>query len=351
MDFRRYGVIMAGGAGERFWPVSTPAKPKQFLHLSDPNKSLLGEAVDRASEFFGASQTLIATGLPWHESSIRECPDLPLKNILAEPAKRNTTGCMIWTVANLMAQNDDWPVISMAVLTADHRISPNSGFFETIGKALDTAETTGALVTIGIQPSRPETGYGYVEIGEPMGSAFRVRKFREKPDEATARAYLESGQFYWNSGMFFWTLPSFLKEMEEAQPEMASKTREIAGLLKQNKLDEAIQVFESLESISIDFALMENAKNVAVVRSQFVWDDLGSWDSLRRSFVPDGAGNINYGLSRIIDGHNNVIYNTSETQEVCLMGLEDLVVVVTDSKVMICPVSQAQQVKKFSQPK
>ncbi|MBS1712889.1 MAG: mannose-1-phosphate guanylyltransferase [Armatimonadetes bacterium] len=348
MAFQRVAVIMAGGSGERFWPVSTKSRPKQFLNLTDPDRTLLKEAVDRAAALVGGPMTYIATGRHLADRSAEDCPQLPSANILAEPAKRNTTGCLVWVAANLMAQDPEgWPETSMAVLTADHRIAPQEKFHESVSTALDTAERTGGLVTIGIRPDRPETGYGYIELGEPTEGAVRARSFREKPDLVTAEAYLTSGNYLWNSGMFFWTLPAFLSELERARPDAAAKVRSIAGHLKTGDTEAAVADFESLESVSIDYALMEKASAVYVVEAAFEWDDLGAWDSLKRSFDPDPDGNTTLGTVRTIDSADNVVYVDGTGQEVCLLGVEGLVVVVTEGSVLVCPTDRAQEVKRF----
>ncbi|MCW5936375.1 MAG: mannose-1-phosphate guanylyltransferase [Fimbriimonadaceae bacterium] len=351
MSFKRIGVIMAGGSGERFWPVSTKSRPKQFLRLTSPEKSLLAEAADRASELFGVENTIIATGLHLAEASRAECASLADTNVLAEPAKRNTTGCLVWVVANLIAQSPEAGAdISMAVLTADHRISPPAAFHKTVTTALETAERTGGLVTIGIRPTRAETGYGYIEVGEPDGDAFQVESFREKPDAKTAIVFVSSERFLWNSGMFFWTVPAFMAEMERAQPEIAAVIRKIAGHLSKGENDAAVAAFESLPSISIDYALMEKAERVWVVAADFDWDDLGAWDSLSRSYDADEQGNVGLGSQRLIEVKDSVVYNESETHEVCLLGVEGLAVVVTNGIVMVCPKDRAQEVRKFSNP-
>ena len=340
---------MAGGSGQRFWPVSTAERPKQFLRLTSPDRSLLQEAVGRAVELFGPDSTYIATGVPLADSSRQECPDLSFENVLAEPAKRNTTGCLVWVAANLIARNPNgWSDISIAVLTADHRISPTEGFHKTVSLALDTAEQTGGLVTIGIRPDRPETGYGYIELGEPLAKGRVAQSFREKPNLETAQAYLDSGDHLWNSGMFFWTLPGFMKEMESAQPAIAAVTRQIATLISDDKVDEARAVFETLPSISIDYALMEKADRVFVVEAEFSWDDLGAWDALRRSYTPDGAGNVSLGPVKLVETSDCVVYNESGHQEVAILGMKGVVVVVTEDRIMVCPADQAQDVRKFS---
>lgn len=348
MEPKRVAVIMAGGSGERFWPVSTRSRPKQFLNLTDPGRTLLREAVDRAADLVGDGNTYIATGRHLAERSAQDCPRLPGANILAEPAKRNTTGCLVWVAANMIARDPEgWPTTSMAVLTADHRIAPETRFHETVSAALDTAERTGGLVTIGIRPDRPETGYGYIELGEPDGGAFRAKSFREKPDLETAEHYLTSGGYLWNSGMFFWTLAAFVSELERARPEIAAAVRAIAGKLKSGDEGGAVEDFEKLESISIDYALMERASAVYVVEASFEWDDLGAWDSLKRSFAPDDSGNTTLGQVRSLDSGDNVVYVDGTDQEVCLLGVEGLVVVVTPGSILVCPSDRAQEVKRF----
>ncbi len=350
MSYRRVSVIMAGGAGERFWPVSTRTKPKQFLRLSSPDRSLITEAVDRAAALFGNEATYIVTGEHLVEATKEECPNLPEANVMAEPCKRNTAGCLVWAAAQLIASDPDgWSQTSVAVLTADHRIAPEAAFHDTVRRALETAERTGGLVTIGVRPDRPETGYGYIETGEPDGEASAVRRFREKPDLATAQGFLASGGFLWNAGMFFWTLPAFVAEMEQADPGYGAAVREIAGYLGSGREAEARAAFEALPSVSIDYALMEKARRVFVVEAGFEWDDLGSWDSLARSYPGDDAGNVNLGPTRVLEGAGNVVYNVGPGQEVCLLGVEGLVVVVTDGVVMVCPKERSQDVRRFSQ--
>ncbi|MBL8064927.1 MAG: mannose-1-phosphate guanylyltransferase [Chthonomonadaceae bacterium] len=346
MEFKRIAVIMAGGSGERFWPVSTKERPKQFLNLTSPDQSLLSEAAKRAADLVSWDNTYIATARHLAERSSSECPEA---KVFAEPTKRNTTGCLAWVAANLVAQHpEDWPLISMAVLTADHRIAPTDSFHRTVTTALDAAESEGGLVTIGIKPDRPETGYGYIEVGEPIGGARIVRQFKEKPDLALAKSYLDSGNFLWNSGMFFWTLPAFLKELQSAQPDIHTKVLAMAGHLTQKDFGQAEEIFNELPSLSIDFALMEHASRVLVVEAKFEWDDLGAWDALQRSYLPDSFGNVSKGAVRVEECSGCVVYNDSPDQTVNVLGLTNVVVVVTDGNVMVCPSSRAQDVRVSS---
>lgn len=346
---RRLAVIMAGGSGERFWPVSVPERPKQFLRLADPEVSLLQMAVRRASDIVGVQGTFIATGRALVAQSSEECPQVPPSNFLAEPCRKNTAGCLAWVAANLIAANpDDWPLLTLAVLTADHRIGPPERFAASLRKAFETAERTGGLVTMGVPPTRPETGFGYIEVGEPEGEdASKVLCFREKPDDATAAEFLAKGGFLWNSGMFVWTLPAYLAETERADPAYATAIRDMAAALAKGDAPAAEGVFGGLESISIDYALMEKAERVFVVRAEFEWDDLGAWDSLERSLTPDADGNVQVGSARLLDCHGMVTYDATGTMEICALGCDDLVVAVTEGRVLVMPKAQAQSVKRF----
>ncbi len=348
---QRIAIIMAGGSGERFWPVSTSTRPKQFLKLGDPTKTLIEQAVDRASSLTSSKNTYIATARHLAELSTSSCPQLPSKNIIAEPAKRNTTGALAWVAACLIAEfPETWPTTTIAVLTADHRISTQSQFESTAQRAMKAAEDHGAFVTIGIRPNRPETGFGYIECGQPSGNVMKVNKFTEKPDLPTAEKFINSGNFLWNSGMFFYTLPTFMSEMERHQPEIAQTIRKMAGELAQSQFDQADATFGTLPSISIDYALMEKSDKVLVTEAEFTWDDLGAWDAVARSYPPDMKNNVALGDSCLIESSNNVVYNESTYQTVNILGIENLAVVVTENQILIIPKDRAQEVKKFLNP-
>jgi len=346
---KSYAFIMAGGAGERFWPVSRMSRPKQLLRLSRPDLSLLEEAVARVVPLFGKENVFIATGKSV-ELPIRESGAVAPENVWVEPLKRNTLGCLCWAAANLRARHED--NVGMAIVTADHLISPEEPFRVCIRLALETAQKTGALVTIGIQPTRPETGFGYIELDpatETSDGVFDALSFREKPDVDTARSFLASGNFRWNSGMFFWTLNDFLRELQAAQPEAFAATGRIADALRQNDIEAAERHFADLPNISIDFSVMEKASKVAVVSSRFDWDDVGSWDAIERSFPADGEGNVIYGEAITIDAQSNIVYNDSSKGLVTVLGVQGMLVVVTDDAVMVCPKSDAQRVKEIVQ--
>lgn len=347
MKNRRIAVIMAGGSGERFWPVSRTSRPKQLLKLGRPDMSLLQEAVDRAEAIVGKENVFIATGKTV-EDPIRASGAASPDRVWVEPMKRNTLGALCWVAANLLAKGDE--DVSLAILTADHRIAPPEKFRECVERALDAAEEKGALVTIGIRPDRPETGYGYIEVDASMEGpkgVFEAQSFREKPDQATAEKFLSEGNFLWNSGMFFWTLKDYLRELERAQPEAHRITLEMSDSIRAGRSPE--NAFAQLPNISIDFALMEKAERVAVVESCFEWDDVGAWDALARTFECDDAQNVTFGDAAIIDSQRCVVYNDSDEAIVTILGVQDLLVVLTKDAVMVCPKTDAQRVREIVQ--
>lgn len=346
---KRVAVVMAGGSGERFWPVSTRLRPKQFLRLTSPDKSLLEESVERGAAL-ASGGVYVATGTHLTELTLKTCSNLQPDSVLSEPAKRNTAGCLVWVAANLLARDPAArESLAIGVLTADHRIHPLDGFLRTAGHAMRIAEQTGGLVVLGIRPTRPETGYGYIEVGDARQGGYQALRFREKPDLDTAKAFLQEGRFLWNSGMFFWTLNGFLLELRSAAPDLADAVDSIAESLSQGDTSRAESEFLGIRSVSIDYALMERSKQVYVVEAEFEWDDLGSWDAMSRSYEPDEDGNVAFGSSRLLHTRDSVVYNESRHQQVCVLGLEGVVVVATDDSVLVVPKSRAQEVKRFVQ--
>ncbi len=344
---KRVAVIMAGGAGERFWPVSRASRPKQLLRLAHPQMSLLEEAVHRVEPLFGGSGIFAAIGKSV-EGPVRDSGLVPPGQILVEPAKRNTLGCLCWAAAQLSVHfGDD---VTMAVLTADHRIGEPDRFRARVELAMAVAESEGALVTIGMPPDRPETGFGYIETDpgtEHPAGVFRTRSFREKPDRATAEAFLAQGGFYWNGGMVFATLPTFFKELEAAQPEAFEATRTMIQALGEGDAASAERAFETLPNISVDYALLEKSPRVMTVVADFPWDDVGSWDALERSFPADEAGNVAVGDVICIDAEGNIVYSDADRMLVGIVGLKDVLVVVTPDAVLVCPKKDAQRVKEI----
>lgn len=336
---------MAGGSGERFWPLSRKLRPKQLLRLTDPEKTMLHEAVDRIAPLVGKENVYIATATHLADP-IREAGIVPDSNIIAEPDKRNTLGCLAWVSANFLARGHD--DVSIAILTADHKIEEPELFRSTVDAAMTLAEATGGLVTMGITPSRPETGYGYIEGGPETGpSARKVLRFREKPDLETAKRFVDNGNFFWNSGMFFWTQRAFLSELGNAEPDAHRILHAIAEALARNDQEGAIEHFRTIPNLSIDYALMEKARDVYVIQAQFPWDDVGSFDSLFRTMQVDENGNVIIGVVSVKDCVGCVFYNESTSGVLTAVGMKDIIMVQTDDVVLVAPASDAQRVKEL----
>ena len=339
---RRIAIIMAGGSGERFWPVSQRDHPKQLLSLTGSGRTMLEEAVDRISPIVGIENVFIATAPHLLEALRGSSAGVPQDNVFAEPHKKNTAGALVWAEYEL-GRRFPGECLSIAVVTADHQISPKEAFSETVTRAFSTAEVEEGLVTIGIKPDRPETGYGYIEVGEHIGLAHRVKSFREKPDLERAKEYVAVGNFFWNSGMFFWTSNTFNQELKAASPGHFQFLEAATG----KDIPSATELFEQLPNISIDYALMEQSKKVYVVKALFDWDDLGAWDALERVRPHDASGNVVEGRAYTLDSHGSIILNQSTTHDIFGLGLENLIVVVTDATIMICPKDRAQEVRKL----
>jgi len=356
MAFQRIAVVMAGGSGERFWPLSRRLRPKQFLNLTGSSQAMVVDALERLEATFDTDAVYIATVPHLKDPLLAIMPEFSPERIFAEPAKRNTCGCLVWATAQLLATGADAKDLVMAVSTADHHIAPPEKFKETLQAALEIAETGDNIVTVGIPPTRPDTGFGYVEADfkRPIATsgpckAFSVQRFHEKPGLELARSYVERKDFFWNSGMFFWRVSTFLTELGHTAPEIREIVDRLVPILAEppsaDRNRRAEEVFCELPDISIDYALMEKARNVAIVEATFDWDDLGSWDALSRYMEKDVRGNGTSGDSLVLNSADCMVHNVSENVTACVVGGNGLLVVVTDDAVLICDRDQAQQVR------
>ncbi|NQU43561.1 mannose-1-phosphate guanylyltransferase [bacterium] len=349
-------VIMAGGSGERFWPLSRRLHPKQLLRLTHPERNLLETTVDRIAPLIAPEHTFIATSRLLQDPIRRGGAGVPDENVLAEPCKRNTAGCLAWVVAEIQARyGEDAGDMTMAILSADHLVPDGERFRETISVAMEAARKEDALVVLGVSPNRPETGFGYIEVGEGVepinpgsGTAvYPVAAFREKPDAEAAAEFLCTGRFYWNSGMFFWTVSRFLLEIEEASPAHAAAIRVLTRCLQDEDLEQAERIFESLANISIDYALMEKAGKVLMARADFEWDDIGSWDALDRTREHDSDGNVAVGEPVLVDARDCIVYNEPGAKEMAVgvIGVEGLAIIVSRDGILVIPKERAQEVR------
>lgn len=358
---QRTAIIMAGGSGERFWPVSRKKKPKQLLNITSKEKSMLAEAIDRISALIPPKDVYIITSELLLKPIREELIDFPPENVIAEPAKRNTAPCLALGAAIITAKYqlpDDQ--ISIAVLTADQIINPESEFIKTIDTALDYVEQNKSLATIGIPPTRPETGYGYIEVDKPFDLEKNemiksATAFKEKPDFDTAMRYIKEKNYLWNSGMFFWRFDTFLEKMKSALPEVGNHIKEMEEKYTDktekpyNSSNADIEdIYKNFPNISIDYGLMENTSDVVVTRAMFAWDDVGSWDSLDRVRKADNDGNIIEGNADFVDIKDCILVNTSpENVRLTALGVENLVIISTEDAVMVCPKNRVQEIKKI----
>lgn len=343
---RRVAVIMAGGSGERFWPLSRQLRPKQLLRLTSETETMIEEAVSRIAPLVGEQNVFVATSRILAGPIAHAGLPIPAENILAEPAKRNTAGCLCWVAAQLQAR---FPAeeVAIAVLTADHQIGEQPEFRACIDRALSAASLHSALVTIGVRPDRPETGYGYIEAAAEVAPGVRrVARFREKPDLAAAQAYLADGNYLWNSGMFFWRASVFMNQMAAASPAHHAATEAMREALTAGREADAVAAFESLPDISIDYALMERATEVLMVEASFPWDDVGAWDALSRSRSANAEGNVLDGDPIVLDSRNCIVLNDAPSEmAVGVVGVDNLIVIATRDAVLVIPKDRAQDVK------
>lgn len=353
---RTYAVIMAGGSGERFWPASRRARPKQLLRLTDPTLSMIEEAIERIAPLIPKEQILIVTSELLQKPIADALPSLPRENVIAEPEKRNTAACLALAAAHLEHRHGDEEVV-MAVLTADHQIGAPERFRATVARALDFAAREDALVTIGVVPTRAETGYGYIEVAPAKSGAHTadgahdplpVLRFREKPSEAVAREYAKSGHHFWNSGMFFWRVSSLLRGLAKHMGDLELAERAMVDALAGRGGATLREIFQPLADVSIDIGLMERASNVYVVPADFPWDDVGAWDALERTRAADENGNVVAGDAILVDVRDSIVFNEPGADEmaVAVIGLEGVIVATTRDGILVCPKDRAQDVKR-----
>jgi mannose-1-phosphate guanylyltransferase len=350
-----FAVIMAGGSGTRFWPASRERLPKQFLAITG-DRTMLEETLARAEGFAPPGRISVVVGRVHDDLTKRILSGKPVE-ILVEPRGRNTAACVGLAAlhASRVAAESGAEDEPMVVLPADHFIADVEGFRRTVRAAANVARG-GAIVTLGVAPNRPETGYGYIHIGPGSGESseqpyFRVRRFVEKPDYQTALGYLSSGDYLWNSGVFIFTARTILQEIEACMPELHEGLREIERAIDTPAYDAAVErVYDRIESVSIDYGVMEKtSKPIYVFRADFGWSDVGSWQALYelRRAECDEQGNLSLGDSRIIDAKRNLVFSTTD-RRVSLLGVEDLVVVDTPDAVMVARLDRSQDVKRFA---
>ncbi len=354
----RFVIIMAGGKGERFWPVSREKTPKQLLRLLG-ERSFLQQAVDRVVSLVPLKNVLVITNEAQAPEVRKQLPKLPKENVVAEPVGRDTTAAVTLGAALVGARSTTGV---MAVLPADHVIPEEKKFQQVLGDAFDLASRGQAIITIGIKPSEPATGYGYIRVGEqlplPAGvksyktAFYRAEQFVEKPSFDRALEYVNGGQYRWNAGMFIWSFVTITEGLQKHQPEMYAACQrwfQVAG--NPTRLTKLLaKEYPDLRKISIDYALMEHAQNVIVADGAFEWDDLGSWTALGRHLKADPEGNCAVADFLHVDGARNIIFDARSKDRrtpIAVVGLRDSILVQTDDAVLLAHKSQAQKVKEL----
>jgi mannose-1-phosphate guanylyltransferase len=345
-----FALILAGGSGTRFWPASRTTRPKQVLAIGPGGKeSLIASTARRIEELCPPDRAYIATGTSLVDVTRAALPWFPESAFLAEPVARNTAACIGWASA-IIARRD--PEALIAALPSDHLVDDEPGFRAAVKHAFEVAQS-GTIVTMGIKPNRPETGYGYIEVGNELSPGVsRVARFVEKPTREVAETYLASGKYLWNAGMFFFRAQSMLDAINAHMPELAEGIERIERAAKQGseaERAETIAVFEGLKSISIDYGIMEKVKELAVIPADVGWSDLGSWHTVWELGKKDADGNVAHEAAVLVDAQNNLIENLRTVpggkRIIALVGVHDLCVVDTDDALLIIPRERCQDVR------
>lgn len=323
-----YAAILSGGSGERFWPLSTSERPKQFLSVFG-GKSLLRQSVDRLRGLVPPERILIVTAKSLAKATYRELPEIPRKNILLEPCRRDTAAAVATACTAVEKLGGESAVA--AILTADHLMEDVAAFRRILLTAADAAERSADIVTMGVKPTYPATGFGYIKVGSPCGDGVsRAERFVEKPNLATARRYLRSGKYVWNAGMFVWKVSTLKSALAEHAPQLVGITP---------------KDYERLPKISFDYAVMEKSKNVLVTSGDFGWDDVGTWTSAGRHLEQTESGNAVRGDVTFLDCEGTVA--VAEGARIAALGVKDLVIVTTKDAVLVAAKDRVQDLKKL----
>lgn len=341
---QRYGVIMAGGGGTRFWPLSRQKAPKQMLNLTGKDL-MINETVDRMATAVPKENIFIVTAAVQAPQMLEVTAGrVQPGHVLAEPAARNTAACIGYAAMEIVKKYGDGV---MLITPADHYIKDVPTLTQVFNTAIETAENTGKLVTIGITPTFPSTGFGYIKYQYGDDAAKSVVEFREKPDAVTAQQYVDSGEYLWNSGMFIWKASVILKKFEEYIPDIYADLEKIGDAMGTENEQQALnEVYPNIRKISIDYAVMEPSAakgDVLTVPGDFGWNDVGSWDMMTVLHEPDENGNVLLGNTLTVNTTNSICYSSGKL--VSVVGMDNVVVVETSDAIMVCPKDQAQDVK------
>ena len=348
MNQHRYCVIMCGGVGTRFWPFSRQDKPKQFLDFFGTGRSLLQMTVDRICETVDPQNIILVTNHEYLDIIRQQLPEIKESNVLLEPARRNTAPCVCWAAHHIYAQDPDAVIVT---LPSDHLVLKQDAFCEAINEGFDFVEKGNRLLTLGIKPSGPHTGYGYIQQGaaeKEYPGIYKVKAFVEKPNPDMAKLFVESGEFFWNAGIFLWSAHAILEAFDKYAPEIAQTLRAPQDVYNSPKEPEFIQRhFADCVNISVDYAIMEKASNVFVKTVEFGWSDLGAWKALYDASPRSPEGNVTQNCKAVVSDCSNSIFAVEGDKIVVAAGLKDYIVADTGKALLIYPLAEEQKIRNI----
>ena len=344
-------VIMAGGVGSRFWPMSTTDRPKQFIDVLGVGKSLLQLTVERFESICQPENVWVVTNKKYADMVHEQLPDMPITNILCEPCRRNTAPCIAYVSWRIKSKN---PKANIVVSPSDHVVMDVPEFRRVVKDCLKFTSDSDAIVTLGMKPTRPETGYGYIQADLSANSLrnksiYRVDSFREKPDLDTAKQYIAKNNYFWNAGIFIWNVSTIVNAFRIYQPQMAKIFETLMPVYgTQSEQAEIDRMFPECENISVDYAIMEKADEIFVCPANFGWSDLGTWGSLQEQSKKDLSGNACIGNDISLFESYNCIIHTTQEKKVVVQGLDGYIVAENNDTLLICKLSEEQRIKQFS---
>ena len=354
MKSNNHLVIMAGGVGSRFWPMSTQERPKQFIDVLGVGKSLLQLTVERFDTLVEPANIWVVTNAKYKDIVNQQLPDVPTQNILCEPCRRNTAPCIAYVSWRIKKKD---PQANIVVTPSDHVVLNVQEFRRVVASCMEFTAESDAIVTLGMKPTRPETGYGYIQADLSASSLrnksiYRVDSFREKPDLATAQEYIKKNNYFWNAGIFIWNVSTIVNAFRIYQPKLTKIFDQLIPVLGTANEQEAInERFPLCENISVDYAIMEKAEEIFVCPADFGWSDLGTWGSLQVLSRRDLNGNACIGQNiSLFDTYNSIVHTTQE-KRVVVQGLDGYIVAENDNTLLICKLSEEQRIKQFSEEK
>ena len=343
-------VIMAGGIGSRLWPLSTPERPKQFIDILGVGKTLIQLTVERFLPVCAPDKFWVVTSEKYVDIVREQLPDIPAEQILAEPEPRNTAPCIAYACWKIAQK---YPDANIVVTPADALVLKTELFADVIRKALEATEDTDAIVTVGITPTRPETGYGYIFATDAVkGKVVKVSAFKEKPTPEKADDYVHDGHYFWNAGIFVWNVKTITRQLRAYAPQIAGVMDTIAPALFTSAETSVLRKhFPTCDKISIDYAVMEKSRNIYVIAEDLAWSDLGSWGSIKTHLEPDAEGNAALGSDVRLFGCKDCFVHTAGEKTVVVEGLEGYIVAESDDRLLVCRLSEEQRIKEFSSEK